>query len=189
MDFQILGPFQVQGSAGPIELRGAEQRALLACLVTHARQPVSTNRLVEELWGERASEHATRTVQTHVSQLRKLLRGDGASLETQPGGYVLEVDPEAVDAHRFERALVAAGAELDPARRLSVLDGALEWWRGPPLREFAGAGWADREARRLEALHLQALRGRFDALLELDRGGEAVTALEHVARAHPLGKW
>jgi DNA-binding SARP family transcriptional activator len=186
MDFRILGPFEVVGTAGPVELRGAKRRGLLACLVTHAGQPVSTSWLVEELWGERASDGAARTVQTYVSQIRKLLHGHGVGLATRPEGYVLEVARDAVDAHRFEDAVAAVGAEPSLARRLSALDDALGWWRGPPLREFAGAGWADREARRLEALHLEALQCRFDALLELGRAGEAAAELEDVARAHPL---
>ena len=139
-----------------------------------------------ELWGGRASEGAIRTVQTYVAQIRKLLRADAVCLRNRPDGYALDVAHDAVDAYRFERAAAAAAAEVNAARRLSALDEALEQWLGPPLREFAGAGWADREARRLEALHLQALQCRFDALLELGRAGEAAAELEHVAREHPL---
>jgi class 3 adenylate cyclase len=186
MDFRILGPFEVTGTAGPVQLRGAKRRGLLACLVVHAGQAVRTECLVEEIWGGRASESATRTVQTYVSQIRKLLQGEAVSLATRPAGYVLEVSPFEVDAQRFEHAVAAAGAERDPARRLSALDGALDQWRGPPLQEFAGAGWADREASRLEAVHLQALQRRFDTLLELGRPNKAAAELEHLARDYPL---
>ena len=186
MDFRILGPFEVAGAGGVVDLRGAKRRGLLACLVVHAGQPMSTDRLVDELWGDGGSAAATRTVQTYVSQLRKLLRGEGADLETRAGGYVLKVDPVQVDASRFERAITVAGAESDPGRRLAVLDEALGWWRGSPLGEFAGAGWADREARRLDALCHQARQRRYDALLDLDRAGEAVGELELLVGAHPL---
>jgi DNA-binding SARP family transcriptional activator/class 3 adenylate cyclase len=186
MDFRILGEFEVTGAAGPVELRGAKRRGLLACLVTHPGRPVSTEYLVAELWGGCASDGAIRTLRTYVSQIRKLLRADAVCLQTRPDGYALEVAHDAVDAYRFEHAAGAAGAEVNAARRLSALDEALEHWLGPPLREFAGAGWADREARRLEALHLQALQCRFDALLELGRAAEAAAELEHVARDHPL---
>ena len=164
MEFRILGSFEVVGSAGVLDLRGVKRRGLLACLVVHAGEPMSTDRLVEELWGGGGSDGAARTVQTYVSQLRKLLRGEAASLQTRPGGYALEADPLDVDAHRFEQAVTAAGAETDPAGRLAVLGEALALWRGPPLGEFAGAGWADREAARLENLHLQAQQRRYDAL-------------------------
>jgi predicted ATPase/DNA-binding SARP family transcriptional activator len=186
MEFRILGSFEVEGTKGLIDLRGAKRRGLLACLVVHAPQPLSTDRLVEELWDDDGSNGAARTVQTYVSQLRKLLHGESANLRTRPGGYVLEVDPGDIDAYRFEQGLVAAGAEGDPRRRLEMLDATLELWRGAPLGEFAGVGWADREATRLEALHLQALQGRYDALIDLDRAREVVAELELLVSAHPL---
>jgi DNA-binding SARP family transcriptional activator/tetratricopeptide (TPR) repeat protein len=188
MEFRILGSFEVLGTHGAIDLRGAKRRGLLAYLVVHAGQPVSVDRLVEELWGERGSKGAARTVQTYVSQLRKLLRGSEATLRTRPGGYVLEVDRADVDAYRFERAVAAVSAEPDPAGRLSTVDDALELWRGPPLSEFAGVGWADPEAVRLEALHLEALQHRYDALMDLDRAGETVAELEALASAHGLNE-
>jgi hypothetical protein len=143
MEFRILGSFEVIGSAGLNDLRGARRRGLLACLVVHVGQPLSTDRLVEELWGGGGSGGAARTVQTYVSQLRRLLGDEEASLLTRPGGYVLEIDPADVDAYRFERARAASIAEPNPARRLAMVDEGLELWRGPPLDEFAGAGWAD----------------------------------------------
>jgi predicted ATPase/DNA-binding SARP family transcriptional activator len=184
MDFRILGPFEVTGTAGSLDIRGAKRRGLLAYLVTHAGQPVSTDRLVDALWRDGGSG-AARTVQTYVSQLRRVL-DEHVRIETGPGGYVLEVDPAAVDASRFERAVTASGTEADPVRRLALLDGALELWRGPPLAEFEGAAWADREATWLEALHVQALQRRCDILIELGRAGEAAAQLETLVRTHPL---
>jgi DNA-binding SARP family transcriptional activator len=151
MEFRILGSFEVVGSEGLVDLRGAKRRGVLAYLVVHAGQPVSIDRLVEELWGERGTAGAARTVQTYVSQLRKLFLAEPPKLETRPGGYVLDVDPDAIDAYRFEQGLVAAGAEGDAGRRLAMLDETFELWRGPPMEEFAGSGWADREATRLGA--------------------------------------
>jgi DNA-binding SARP family transcriptional activator len=186
MEFRILGSFEVIGTAGVLDLRGAKRRGLLACLVVHAGQPLSTDRLVEELWGNQGSDGAARTVQTYVSQLRKLLHAETASLQTRPGGYALEVNPGDVDAYRFEQGVTAAGAELDPALRLAILDETLGLWRGPPLDEFVGAGWADREATRLEALHLEAQQRRYDALMEVGRAREAAAELELLVSAHPL---
>ncbi len=191
MEFRILGSFEVVGTAGPVDLRGAKRRGLLACLLVHAGQPLSTDGLVEELWAAAGSARTTRTVQTYVSQLRKLLAAESERLVTAPGGYVLEIDPASLDAHRFEQAVAAAGSEPDADRRLGALDGALALWRGPALAEFAGAGWADRERARLEALHLQAIQGRCEALLELGRAVEAAAELEPLVRVHPFdeGVW
>jgi DNA-binding SARP family transcriptional activator len=118
MQFRILGSFEVVGSEGLVDLRGAKRRGLLAYLVMHRGQPISIDRLVEELWDERGTAGAARTVQTYVSQLRKLFLGEPPRLETRPGGYVLDVEPDDVDAYRFEQGLVAAGAEGDAWRRL-----------------------------------------------------------------------
>ena len=186
MEFRILGPFEVAGPDGVLDLRGAKRRGLLACLVVNVGHPMSTDRLVEELWSEGGSDGAPRMVQTYVSQLRGLLHDQAARLVTGPGGYVLEVDPAHVDASRFERAVTAAGGEPNAGERLALLDEALELWRGPPLGEFAGAGWADREATRLEAVQLQALHRRYDALLNLDRAEDAAAELEPLVGAHPL---
>jgi predicted ATPase/DNA-binding SARP family transcriptional activator len=186
MEFRVLGSFEVVGSTGLIDLRGAKRRGLLACLVVHAGQPMSTDRLVEELWGENGSAGAARTVQTYVSQLRKLLHDEAARLETRPGGYVLVVDPADVDAQRFERGVNAVGTEPDLERQLAMFDEALNLWRGPPLGEFAGAGWVDREATRLEALYLRAQQRRCDILLELDRAREAVGELDLLVESYPL---
>jgi predicted ATPase/DNA-binding SARP family transcriptional activator len=186
MEFRILGSFEVVGLEGLIDLRGAKRRGLLACLVVHAGQPLSTDRLVEELWGEDGSAGAARTVQTYVSQLRKLLHDEAARLETRPGGYVLEVDPADVDAYRFERGVNAAGSEPDPEGRLAMVDEALSLWRGPPLGEFAGAGWVDREATRLDAVYLRAQQQRCDTLLGLGRAREAVEELDLLVDSHPL---
>ncbi|HEX6570198.1 MAG TPA: BTAD domain-containing putative transcriptional regulator, partial [Acidimicrobiales bacterium] len=186
MDIRILGSFEVAGAAGAVALRGGKRRGLLACLATNAGQPMSSDRLAEELWGGAGSERAAATLQTYVSKIRKLLGPDGATLQTCPGGYVLAVDPDHVDALRFERDVAAAGAEPDPVRRLVLLDDALALWRGPPLEEFAGTRWADQAATRLEAVHLRALQRRCDALLALDRAEDAVAELEPLALAHPL---
>jgi predicted ATPase/DNA-binding SARP family transcriptional activator/class 3 adenylate cyclase len=186
MEFRILGSFEVVGTAGVLDLRGAKRRGLLACLLVHAGQPLSTDRLVEELWSDGGSGGAARTVQTYVSQLRRLLRDEPASLTTRPGGYVLEVDPGDVDAHLFAQGLVAASAEGDLGRRLEILNETLELWRGRPLGEFTGAGWADREATRLEGLHLQALQRRYDSLLAIDRPADAVAELETLVQTHAL---
>ncbi len=187
MEFGILGSFQVSGPDGPAQLGGAKRRGLLAYLVVHAGQEVSPDRLVESLWGEESSSGARGTVQTYVSQLRKVLAtSDDDAIETRSGGYVLDVPARHVDAARFERLCAQAAAEQDPRRRLEDLEEAMVLWRGPPLAEFAGAEWADLETTRLEALHLQALQQRLDVLLSLGRHAEALPDLERLVGDYPL---
>ena len=112
---------------------------------------MSLDRLVEDLWDERTSSGGTRgTVQTYLSQLRKLLAdSSGVALETRAGGYVLAVPAEGLDARCFERLCTQAATEPDATTSLALLDEALGLWRGEPLGEFAGSAWADVETTRL----------------------------------------
>ena len=114
MEFRILGSLEVLADGRPVPLGGARQRAVLAILLLHRGEVVSVDRIVDELWGERPPDTATKTVQVYVSRLRKAL-GEGA-LVTRGGGYALEVDADQVDADRFER-LAAEGREALDARR------------------------------------------------------------------------
>ena len=133
MEIRLLGPVEVRDGDGVISLPRRQQRALLAALALRAGEVVSTDRLVAELWGERAPASATGSLQNTVSALRKLIGRD--VLVTQAPGYRLAVARDAVDANRFEALLAAArGAEL--ARRVELLRDALGLWRGPALADL-----------------------------------------------------
>jgi DNA-binding SARP family transcriptional activator len=90
--FLILGPLEVRGEHGGFPLGGIKVRAVLAVLLLHANEPVSTEPLALALWGEDARPGAVKTVQVHVSWLRKALR-DPDVIETTPAGYRLLVGP------------------------------------------------------------------------------------------------
>src|SRR6516165_1879950 len=101
MRFGILGPFEVADDQGrELALGGPKQRAVLAILLLHAGEVVSSDRLIEELWGERPPATAAKTVQVYVSNLRKAL--GGGLLVTRSGGYVLPVTAVELDAREFE---------------------------------------------------------------------------------------
>ena len=119
MEIRLLGPVEVQNGDAPLHLGGPKQRAVLAMLALKPNASVSTDRLIEGLWGESQPATATKMVQLYVSQLRKLLAQDGGSeILTRGRGYELRVDPELVDAVRFER-LVAEQAAHRRARTLA----------------------------------------------------------------------
>ena len=79
MDFRILGPLEVLDEGGAIALGGSKQRALLALLLLHVNEPLSTDRLIDELWGERPPANATKTVQMQIVRLRKALAGQAGA--------------------------------------------------------------------------------------------------------------
>jgi DNA-binding SARP family transcriptional activator len=120
MDFAILGPLQALDEGSDITPAGSKRRALLALFLVHANETLPTERLIDELWGEHPPETAAKTLQVHVSRLRKTLgagAGNGASsvIVTREHGYELTLDPERLDSHRFER-LVAEGTGSWPSR-------------------------------------------------------------------------
>jgi pimeloyl-ACP methyl ester carboxylesterase/DNA-binding SARP family transcriptional activator len=149
---------------------------------------VPRDRLVDDLWEQQPSPAARHTVQTYVSQLRKLLAqlDDHTALVSRPGGYALELAPGALDARLFERLCTEAGCEPSAARRLELLSEAMALWRSTPLTEFSGTAWADAYATRLDARRLEAFHERIDALLALGRHSEALPDLEDLVREHPL---
>jgi YVTN family beta-propeller protein len=186
MEFRILGTLEALDGGRELPLKGARQRAVLAILLLHRGEVVSVDRVVDELWGERPPETATKTVQVYVSRLRKAL-GDGV-LVTRGGGYALDVDAEEVDADRFER-LASEGREAldrdDPGAAAERLREALDIWRGPPLADLAYESFAQNEIGRLEEARLAALEARIDAELALGRHAALVAELEALVAEHP----
>jgi DNA-binding SARP family transcriptional activator len=183
-EFRILGPLEVAAADGePLVLGGQKQRALLAVLLLHANEVVSTDFLVDALWGDHPPRTAITSLQNSISALRKLLGAD--LLVTRAPGYRLTVDPEAIDLVRFER-LVASARGLGPEERSGRLRAALALWRGDPLAEVAFEPFAVAEARRLEELRLSALEELFDAELAAGRAADVVPELESLVARHPL---
>jgi DNA-binding SARP family transcriptional activator/tetratricopeptide (TPR) repeat protein len=183
MEIRLLGPLDVREGDRPIALPRRQQRALLAALALRAGEVVSTDRLVADLWGERAPASATGSLQNTISALRKLLGRD--LLVTQPPGYRLAIDPERVDANRFER-LLEETRHAEPARRAALLTEALDLWHGPALADLDEEGFARLEAGRLDELRIVALEERIEAELELGRHGALAGELEALVAAHPL---
>jgi DNA-binding SARP family transcriptional activator/DNA-binding beta-propeller fold protein YncE/ABC-type branched-subunit amino acid transport system substrate-binding protein len=186
LSFRILGPFEVAGEEGLRHIAGAKQRALLAVLLVHRGQVVTTDRLIEELWPGRPPSRPEKTLHVYVSQLRRVL--GGGRPQRRGTGYVLDVSAESTDAGGFEQ-LVGSGSELRARGELeaaeAALTEALELWRGPALADFAYESFAQAEIARLEELRLVALEERADAVLGLGRHVELVPELEALVKVHP----
>ena len=183
MDFRILGPLEVVADGRVVRLNAAKPRALLAILLLHANEPVSSDRLIDDLWAGRPPATAAKVLQTYVFQLRKAL-GD-ARIVTRPTGYELSVDPTRLDLHRFERLVIEARGAAPPAGAQNLRD-ALALWRGPPLADFTYEPWAQAEIGRLEELRLEALQERIDADLALGRHADLIGEVELLVAQHPL---
>ena len=187
MEYGVLGPLEVRDGERLIALGSSQQRAVLAALLLEANRPVSLDRLVEALWGEQPPRSATAVVKNRVSQLRKLLAP--AELRTEPSGYLLRVEPDQLDLHRFEQ-LAREGREALTIGRsawaATLLTQALSLWRGPALADFAYEAFAQGEIARLEELRLGALENRLDADLACGRAAELVPELEALVEQHPL---
>jgi DNA-binding SARP family transcriptional activator len=189
MDFRILGPLEVRDDAGrPIALGAAKQRALLAELLLHANEVVSSDHLVQALWGEDAPGTARKTLQVHVSQLRKALASDDVLL-TRPPGYVIAADGGQLDLARFE-SLVEAGRQARADGRLrdaaSAFGEALALWRGPALADVTLESAAEPELRRLEELRRAALEDRIELALAMGRHDEVVGDARALVAQEPL---
>ena len=115
----MLGPVQVLDAGVPLPLGGAKQRSVLVMLALRANRVVSTDALIDGLWGDAPPDSAPNVLQAYVSRLRKVLNrhNNGLQLVRRPPGYVLTVEPRAVDLHRFEEITRQAGqmASADPA--------------------------------------------------------------------------
>ena len=183
LEFRILGPLEVVDGDTPVPLSGRNQRALLALLLLRSGRPLSSERLVNELWGEHPPRTATTSLQNTISQLRKLLGHD--LLHTRPAGYVLELDDDQLDLVRFER-LVREARTLEPPERVKALREALALWRGAPLADLELEDFAQRDIERLKDLRLGVLEERIGADLEADFDSDLVTEIESLVRRHPL---
>ena len=189
MDFRILGPLEASDGDGPIALGGARQRAVLAILLLHRNEVVSTDRLIDDLWSGQPPETAKTALQGYVSRLRKALGRSGSALATQAPGYVLHVSPGSLDGDLFEELLARAWSQrsaADPATAAALLDDALALWRGPALADLRYEPFAQSEIARLEELRLVAFEGRFDLALAAGPRGDLVGELEALVDAHPL---
>src|SRR6185436_19093810 len=185
IEVRILGPLEVVGEGGPVELGGPRRRSVLAILALAANSVVSIDRLADALYGEEPPATAVTQVQRQVSDLRKDL---GAAIETRAPGYVLRLEPGRLDLDRFERLAADGGAALERAEFELARDRlreALALWRGSPLEDLVAEPFAAVAVARLEDLRLAALERRIEAELALGAHHDVVAELEGLVGEHP----
>jgi DNA-binding SARP family transcriptional activator len=189
VDFRILGPLEIWDEGAEMRLSGDRQRALLAILLLHAGEAVSSDRLMDDLWGDAPPAAGGTALRVRVSQLRKALGDDGELITSRAHGYALSIEPGQLDLHRFEK-LVAEGeralAGEDAALASDRLREALSLWRGPPLADFTYTPFAQAAIVRLHELRLAAVELRIEADLALGRHAAVVGELEALVAEHPL---
>jgi WD40 repeat protein/DNA-binding SARP family transcriptional activator len=189
LEIEVLGRVDLLIDGRAVPLGGSKQRAVLAMLALRANHTVSTDELIDGLWGEGPPASAAKNVQLHVSRLRKAFGTDGAGarIVTRGRGYELQVAEDAVDATRFERLVEEAAREPSGAAGANGAAGAaLELWHGAPLADVASEPFASAEVGRLEELHLRAIELAIDAELAAGRHSEVIARLEELIAEEPL---
>jgi len=187
VEFRILGPLEANDGTRVIALDAPKQRALLSLLLLHANEVVSSERMIDELWGEKPPATANKVVQTYVSHLRRLL--GPALIATRPPGYMLCIEEDTLDVASFRRLTFQArtlAVDGEPEHAAALYRQALALWRGPPLPDVAFESFARNEVERLGEERLDALTARIDCELALGRHEQLVVELETLAGQYPL---
>jgi DNA-binding SARP family transcriptional activator len=193
LELRVLGPVEVVLDDVPRRIGSSIQRTLLALLLMQPNEVVSTDRIAEVVWPDNPPD-ARRKLWFHISKLRGILQPGGADaasdamLTMRASGYLLRIDPDKLDASRFERLTRAARSALedDPARAAELLRQALGLWRGEPFADVLHEDAVSPEVARLNDLRLTALEDRLEADLALGRAGEVIPELEALVVEQPF---
>src|SRR3954451_20768262 len=187
MEFRVLGTLEVAGADGPRPVHGRKELAVLAYLLAQAGRTVPADEVVWAVWGEDAPPSAHKSLQVRLSRLRSDLGADGPPIERVGAGYRLGLDPEDLDAGRFER-LVAEAARTAGIEAAELYGRALALVRGRPYADVADLDAMHAEIRRLDELRVSAVEGRARALLETGRHLDALPELDRAVESEPLNE-
>ena len=191
MEFRLLGPVEVWAAGGCLEMGPPQQRAVLAALAVDAGRPVFRGTLIDRIWSGRAPEGAAPALYAHINRIRQMLAAEAAGeepvrLARRSGGYVLEVDPEDVDLHRFRQlALAARDRQRPDDERARLLRAALDLWRGEPLADLPGE-WPARMRHSWEEERLDAAVAWAQAELRMGRPDEVIGPVRELVAGQPL---
>lgn len=185
MEFRLLGQVEMWHGDRCVDLGHAKQRLVLAVLLMEAGQIVAATTLLDRVWGHAPPDAALSVLYGYVARLRKALASCGVSLAKDSGGYVLDIDADAVDVHRFRRLLAEAANAGNPELAAARFDEALALWRGAPFSS-AGSPWFATLRKTLEEQHLSAVLDRNEAYLRQGRVAELARPLLELTAANPL---
>ncbi|HEX6340536.1 AfsR/SARP family transcriptional regulator [Umezawaea sp.] len=192
MRIRVLGPLEATANGRSVLPTAAKPRQVFALLALRAGQVVPVATLVEELWGERPPRSSRTTLQTYVMQLRRLLGDDATGvLATRFGGYLLDVPPECVDVHEYERLArsgrhAAEAGDFESAARLLLA--ALDVWRGPALVDVPTGESLSIEVTRLEESRLSAVESRIAADMRCGRHHVLLSELAVLTARYPMNE-
>ena len=179
--FGVLGPLAFERDGRPVPVPSGRQRSLLALLLQAGGVPLSRDRLIDELWGDRPPASAVSALHVHLSKLRALL---GGLVVLDTAGYALRPAAFELDAWRFDE--LVSEARADPERAPALLREALALFRGDPLSDVAAEGAVAQWRRALEEKRMQAIVQRIDADLAHGGSGELVAEVERLVAEHPF---
>ncbi|WP_461010321.1 AfsR/SARP family transcriptional regulator [Streptomyces capparidis] len=186
MEFVLLGTVEARVGGHPVDLGHARQRCTLAALLVDAGLPLPADLLVDRVWGDRAPQRARGTLYSYLSRLRTALApADGVTIARRSGGYVLTVERDAVDLHRFRDLTARARAADGDERAHELYEQALALWRGEP---FAGldSPWIGATRATLEQERHAAELDRNDVALRRGLHSGLTAHLSARAEEHPL---
>lgn len=187
--FGVLGPLLAEVAGAPVALGGPRPRAVLAMLLLHAGRVVSTERLIDGVWGEDVPEGAGNTLQAHVSHLRRVLAGGDAPVLTERPGYLIRVTGDQLDLLHFEAFTQEAQSRAQAGQSGEAADlfgQALALWRGPPLEDLGSCPFADTARTFLEERRLAAIDDRLGLLLDLGQDRQVIEGCEAALSEQPL---
>ncbi|MEW1699151.1 BTAD domain-containing putative transcriptional regulator [Streptomyces sp. NPDC091278] len=195
MDFRLLGEIEVRSAGRSLDVGTPRQQVVLAALLVDARRPIALETLVDRVWGHDPPANARPVLYAHLSRIRGLLRqtaapggGAAARMERRHAGYVLDIDPELVDLHRFRRLVErSADRRYDDEARVAVLAEALGLWRGEPLAGLSGA-WAERVRESCHRRRLDAAVWWAQAEFRLGRPAAVISLVPDLAAEYPLAE-
>jgi predicted ATPase/DNA-binding SARP family transcriptional activator len=189
----VLGPVAVERDGRLVPVPGGKTSEVLVHLALAAGTPVRADRLVEDVWAADAINTRRNTLQSKIAKLRRAF-GDPDLIVSRDGGYLLAVEPSAVDALAVVRDAATAARLLEAGEDRDAADlsgSALGRYRGDPLPSAGTGDWAIPHRVRLEEARVDLIQTHFAARLRLGGAGELIGELESAVAAHAYqeGLW